>query len=168
MPIGFDGPIPGENFTSDTKNYPWHRPPEITELDDIVEYAAQKLMSEEGSVGLLTMMEMGVDVATLTDMFITSCIGAGKWTVDMGILAAGPISHIMCLMAKGYGIEYDLGLDSKMKGTSKHFFKAFKTPKKIDKDKAKAAVDSVDMTQVDTSGGGFMGMSEETKTEGEY
>ena len=30
----FDAPIAGENFTSDTRNYPWHRPPEITDYDD--------------------------------------------------------------------------------------------------------------------------------------
>ena len=27
------GPIPGENFTSDERNYPWHRPPEYTDMD---------------------------------------------------------------------------------------------------------------------------------------
>ena len=27
------GPIPGENFTSDERNYPWHRPPEYTDTD---------------------------------------------------------------------------------------------------------------------------------------
>ena len=36
----FDGPIPGENFTSETKNYPWHRPPEITDYDEALEFAA--------------------------------------------------------------------------------------------------------------------------------
>lgn len=105
------GPIPGENYTSDTKNYPWHRPPEVTNLDQAIELSAKQLMSEEGSSGLVTMLHSGMDIATLTDTFVTSGIGAGKWTPDFAILLAGPVSHMIYLMAKGYGIDADLGID---------------------------------------------------------
>jgi hypothetical protein len=112
MPVSpMSGPIPGENYTSDTKNYPWHRPPEITDLDQAIEVSSKQLMSEEGSTGLVTMLQAGIDIATLTDVFVTSGIGAGKWTPDFAILLAGPISHIIYLMAKGYGIDADLGID---------------------------------------------------------
>lgn len=105
------GPIPGENYTSDTKNYPWHRPPEVTSIDQAIEVSAKQLMSEEGSSGLVTMLQTGLDIATLTDTFVTSGIGAGKWTPDFAIMLAGPVSHIIQLMAKGYGIDADLGID---------------------------------------------------------
>ena len=29
-------PIPGANYTSDTRNYPWHRPSDITTYDEAV------------------------------------------------------------------------------------------------------------------------------------
>lgn len=105
------GPIPGENYTSDTKNYPWHRPPEITDFDTAIEVSTKQLMSEEGSSGLVTMLQAGMDIGTLTDTFVTSGIGSGKWTPDFAILLAGPVSHIIQLMAKGYGIDADLGID---------------------------------------------------------
>lgn len=159
MPLKFEGPIPGENFTSDTKNYPWHRPPEMTDMDEIIEYSGTKLMSEESSVGLLTMIKNGVDVSTLTDIFVTSGIGAGKWSVDMGILAAGPISHIICLLADAYEIDYDLGIDDKIKGLPSAYFKAFNASP-IDKTKAKVAAKSVDIETVKTNQG-FMSMGEQ-------
>lgn len=105
------GPIPGENYTSDTKNYPWHRPPEVTSLDQGIELAGRQLMSDEAGQGLITMLSVGLDVATLTDIFVTSGIGAGKWTPDFAILLAGPVSHIIQLIAKANGIDPDLGID---------------------------------------------------------
>lgn len=107
----FDGPIPGENYTSDTKNYPWHRPPEVTTLDDGIEASMKKLATREAVYGLLTALQGGVSVAQMTTTFITSGIGAGKWSVDLGILLAGPVSRIMQLLAEGYGIKYDMGLE---------------------------------------------------------
>lgn len=140
-----DGPIPGENFTSDTKNYPWHRPPEHTDLDSAIEASFKKLTDEDNSVGLLTMIEMGVDIATLTDMFVTAGIGAGKWTPDFAILLAGPVSHIIYLMAKGYGLDCDLGIYDRKKPLTKSFFEAHQ---KINAKKAEDASDEIDLSVV--------------------
>jgi len=141
----FDAPIPGENFTSDTKNYPWHRPPEFNDLDAAIDEIAKKLLDEDSAVGILTMLEGGVTIVELTDMFLTSGMGAGKWTLDFALLLAGPTSHILYLMAKSYGIECDLGIDDKTPKITKSFFDGFKP---IDAKKAKAAVNKVDVKQV--------------------
>lgn len=154
-----DGPIPGANYTSDTKNYPWHRPPEATNLDTAIDLAAKQLLSEEASFGIITMLEMGMDVATMTDMFITSGIGAGKWSVDLGILLAGPVSHILCLMAEGYEIEYDLGLDEQIKPKTSVFYNEIKK-KAAD---TKIVADNIPIEDVKSKAqemqvGGFMNM----------
>ncbi len=122
----FNGPIPGENYTSDTKNYPWHRPPEYTDLDEAIDGASRKLLSEEGSIGVTSMLHMGMDVATMVDAFLTSGIGAGKWTPDFAILMAGPVSHIICLMADADEIPYDLGLEDKVAKPTQSYLKAVK------------------------------------------
>ena len=61
----FDGPIPGENYTSDTKNYPWHRPPEYDDLDKAIEYIGKRLTNQEYAVGVLTMLEAGIPIVCL-------------------------------------------------------------------------------------------------------
>lgn len=166
-----DGPIPGANYTSDTKNYPWHRPPEITNLDKAIDEAGKKLLDPEVADGLLTMIEMGIPISSLVEMFVTSGIGAGKWTVDYAILMAGPVSHIMCLLADGYGIKYDLGIDTKVKKPTKAFFEAIK----IDEQRLKGVSEDIDLEPVKEmatemappKSGGFMGMGKAPEIEGE-
>lgn len=120
------GPIPGENYTSDTRNYPWHRPPQYTNMNEAFEYIAEHLMDEDVSTGILTMLEMEVSVAELTDMIITAGIGGGKFTVDFGLLLAGPIAHMICLMARRYDLDdINLGVDTGLKAPTKAFFDAF-------------------------------------------
>lgn len=143
----FDGPIPGENYTSDTKNYPWHRPPEITDMDKAIEFSMRELTNERQSVSLLSMLQLGVNVVQVTDMFVHSGVAAGKWTTDFALLLAGPVSHIVKLMADGYGIDYDMGLkDEPMKTAA--FFKGM-AQTEIDKKKA-ASVGSDVASQVNT------------------
>lgn len=138
MAIGVtDHPIPGENYTSDTKNYPWHRPPEMTDLNSAFEYIVEQISEEDVSTSIITMMEIGVPVSRLVDMLITAGIGGGKFTVDYGLLMAGPLSHVLCLMARRMDVDVDLGVKKKSKMPTKAFFDA------MDRDqRAKANVDA--------------------------
>lgn len=106
-----DGPIPGANYTSDTKNYPWHRPPDFTNLDDAIEDSVKKLTRKKSVFGLISMMQNGMTLAAATDTFVTAGIAKGKWTPDFAILIAGPIARIIKMLADGYGIEYKTGLE---------------------------------------------------------
>ena len=153
MSDNFDGPIPGENYTSDTKNYPWHRPPEFTDLDKAIDYIGKKLTSEEASVGLLTMIETGIPISDLAQTFCMSGIGAGKWTLDFALLLAGPVAHIMQIMAKSYGMEYELGLEDDTVPPPGGAF--FKVMREINRAKARAAgreaSDQIDDIEADTN-----------------
>lgn len=107
----FDGPIPGENYTSDTKNYPWHRPPEFDDYDKAVEYSFEALMDPEVGFNFMAILEAGYSIATATDIFVTQGIGDGKWTPDFAILLAGPVARILQIMAKSYNIDAELGAE---------------------------------------------------------
>lgn len=110
-----DGPIPGANYTSNPKNYPWHRPPEITNLDDAIEASVERLTEKEAVFGLLSLISNGMTVAAATDVFVTSGIGAGKWTPDFAILLAGPVARIIKMLCDGYGVEYRMGIEENEK-----------------------------------------------------
>lgn len=106
-----DGPIPGENFTSDTRNYPWHRPPEYDDLNTAVDFCIKHLTKKQQSFGILTALEAGVTVAQATRAIVISGISDGKWTPDFAILLAGPVARIIQTLAEGYGIKAELGID---------------------------------------------------------
>jgi hypothetical protein len=117
-----NGPIPGENFTSDTRNYPWHRPPEIVDLDEAIEVMAKKIMEPKAANGLLTFLEMGMTVSTAVSTLVLGGIEAGKWTPDMALLLAGPTARMIELMAKKAGIKYRMGIEEDEEILTSNFF----------------------------------------------
>ena len=125
----FEGPIPGANYTSDTKNYPWHRPPQHNTIDGAMEEIIKKLLSSESSDSLLNMMEIGASISELTQAFLMSGIMAGKWTLDFALLLAGPTAHVMKMMADAYDIDVDMGLKTKGIPYTSVFLKELQAPK---------------------------------------
>lgn len=119
-----NGPIPGENYTSDTRNYPWHRPPDFTDIDEAIDFISERLTEEETSFRMITMIEAGLTLATVTDIFLTIGVSEGRWTPDFAILLAGPTCRILEIMAKVYEVDYDLGIDTKKPLVTSEFVKA--------------------------------------------
>lgn len=106
-----NGPIPGENYTTDTKNFPWHRPPQFTNLDEAIEHCIEHIFDDEKSDSFITMLQIGFSIMDVTQMLLISGVGKGLWSVDFAILMAGPVSNVFVLMARGYEIDFDLGID---------------------------------------------------------
>lgn len=152
----FDAPIPGENMTSDTKNYPWHRPPEHDDLDAAIEDCANKLFDEESVISVTSALEMGITIAEMTQIFLMSGVGKGKWTVDFALLLAGPVSHMLVLMAKSEGIKVDLGIDSGPKPITSAFLKALQEDKNPPKGEEEILAAVQDSQPSAPPSGGFM------------
>lgn len=111
----FDGPIPGENFTSDTRNYPWHRPPDLTDYDEIVEFMLTTVSDEYVTPAIMSTLEAGATVVGVTDYLMMTHIGKGKFPIDMAILAAGPVARFIQILADDMGVNYDLGTDEEVR-----------------------------------------------------
>lgn len=117
-----NGPIPGQNFTSDNRNRSWHRPPEVVDFDEAVEMVAKKIMEPKAANSLLTFLEMGMTVATATSTLLLGGMSAGKWTPDMMLMIAGPTARMIELMAKQAGIKYRMGIEEDEEILTANFF----------------------------------------------
>ena len=106
-----NAPIPGANYTSDTRNYPWHRPPDITSTDEALEDVMEVLTETDAGKRYMSLIEAGTPIASITDIVVTLAVGRGKFSIDFAILIAGPVTRMLEIMAKSYEIEYDLGID---------------------------------------------------------
>jgi len=115
----FDGPIPGENYTSDTKNYPWHRPPDITNPTDFVEESMKRVSEPEKASGILAALESGLPLADLISYSLLSAVGRGRVAIDTAILSAGPLTRYVEEMAKAEGIDYQRGWEQEPKLATK-------------------------------------------------
>jgi len=109
----FDAPVPGENFTSDTRNYPWHRPPEIVEYDDGVDYLLEKLSDPEQAELTYSMLEINLPIVTVVSAMLMQGISKGKFPIDLAVLMAGPVARYIQIIAKNNGIKHELGIEDK-------------------------------------------------------
>ncbi len=106
-----DLPIPGENYTSDTKNYPWHQPPEFTSLGPALDKMSQKMTDRKTAPLLMSMVETGLPLYKLSQIIVMEGMANGEWTLVPGLLLAGPLTKILEIMCSVYDIEYTLGIE---------------------------------------------------------
>ena len=107
------GPIPGANYTSDTRNYPWHRPPEVETYDGTVDYVISRMQDEQTAEIVFSLMEMGRPLTNIVAGLMMQGIGRGKFQIDMAVLAAGPVYRYLQILADSEGIKYEDGLTKK-------------------------------------------------------
>lgn len=111
----FDGPIPGENFTADTKNYAWHRPPDEADFVSIVEKAVETMAKPDRTAALLTLLEGGDTIKDYVTGMLRVGIGKGAIPIDQAVLAAGPLAKMAETIAEKAGIKFDRGWDQEPK-----------------------------------------------------
>ena len=109
----FDGPIPGANFAADTKNYAWHRPPDITEYDEAVDYMINKMDDPDQHELVFSLLEIDTKVITVVSTLLMQGIARGKFPIDLAILMAGPLARYIGIIADSQGIKHDMGIDDK-------------------------------------------------------
>ena len=109
----FEAPIPGANFTSNTKNYAWHRPADITTYDDAVDYFIKKLDEPEETELMSSMLQIDIHITTVVSSLLMQAISKGKVPIDLAIIIAGPLARYIEIIAKGMGIKYEMGVEDK-------------------------------------------------------
>lgn len=107
----FDGPIPGENYTANTKNYAWHRPPDLVDYDEAVSYMIDKIDEPQQIEIVYAMLGADAHISTVVSSLLLQAISVGKFSIDLALLIAGPLARYVEIAAKDVGIKYDMGID---------------------------------------------------------
>lgn len=107
----FEAPIPGSNYASDTKNYPWHRPPDITEYDEAIDYMIRKLDDPDEHELVFSLLEIDTQLTTVVSTLLMQGISKGKFPIDLAILMAGPLARYISILADSQDIKYDVGIE---------------------------------------------------------
>ena len=106
----FDAPVAGANYAADTRNYPWHRPPEITEYDEGTDYLITKLKEPETHELVFSLLEIETSISTVVSTLMMQGISRGKFPIDLAILMAGPVARYISIIADSQNIKYDMGV----------------------------------------------------------
>ena len=108
-----EAPIPGGNFTSDTKNYAWHRPPDIVDYDEAVSYLISKVDDPFQSQMVMAMLDIDAQISTIVSTLLLQAVSTGKMPIDLALLTAGPLARYIEITAKDLGKSYDMGIRNK-------------------------------------------------------
>jgi len=107
----FNAPIPGQSLTSEPKNSPWESPPEFPAPEDALMYHMDRLSKPKRIKSVLALLELGLDVVTLTEGILRGGVIEGRHSVDVSLII-GPIIHeYISGSADAAGIEYNEGLE---------------------------------------------------------
>lgn len=107
----FDGgPIPGQSLTKPPGSYPFEQPPQFSTPDEAFESLVNALADPKATDRLLNMMELGMPVYTIVYTLLMSGFTEGKWTPDVAMLMAEPLSHLMFRLARDAGIKAESGI----------------------------------------------------------
>lgn len=108
--MNFEAPIPGMSLTGSPGKYPWERPPEIVDPEEALMLHLERLSTRDKIEDMLDMLELGVDVRSLTEGLLRSAVAEGIHTVDVSLLIAPVVHEYIKDTAERAGIEFDEGL----------------------------------------------------------
>ena len=109
----FDSPIPGANLVADTRNYAWHRPPDIVEYDKAVDYLISRIDDPHQTQMVLAMLDIEAQISTIVSTILLQTVAKGKMAIDLALLAAGPLARYIEIIAKDVGKPYSMGVRDK-------------------------------------------------------
>lgn len=104
-PSGFDAPIPGESLTAEPGKYPYERPPQFTDPEEILNFIFRRLTNRQAVFKTLTAMDMGIPISTLTENIIMTGAAEGMWPAHTGLLCAPAVSVMLFRMAERAHIQ---------------------------------------------------------------
>lgn len=106
----FDAPIAGANYAADTRNYPWHRPPDLVNYDEGVDYLIQKMNEPQELELVYALLDIDAHVSTIVSSLLMQGISRGKFSIDLAVLMAGPIARYIGILADEQDIKYNMGV----------------------------------------------------------
>ena len=109
--VQVDAPIPGMSLTAPLGGRPWQQPPQMTTVEEAIDYYLPKLMDREFLPELLTIVELGVPLTTIANSFQLASVMEGKHSIDIGVLVLPVLVEMMITIAEANEIEYVSGME---------------------------------------------------------
>lgn len=107
----FSAPIPGQSLTSEPKNSPWENPPQISSPEDALMWHIDRLTKKERTKAAVTMMQLGIDIVTLTEGILRAAVSEGRHSIDVSLIIAPIVHEFIKNIAEESGIDYEEGIE---------------------------------------------------------
>jgi len=138
----FDAPIPGESLTIELGSRPWQQSPQMSTVDEAIEYYMERMSTDEFMNQLMDVLELEVPITSIVNTMQLNSVMEGVHSVDVGVLVSPLLVEMIMYMADMAKVDYVSGLEKP--DTSDKL-----SPTKIAKmmNKFKEEVEDVDMQE---------------------
>jgi hypothetical protein len=109
----FDAPIPGQSLTSEPKNAPFERPPEIVNPEEALMVHLKRLNDVDKMEAVVLAVNTGIDVQTLTQGILRSAVMEGIHSIDVSLIIAPAVHSFIATTLDAVNVEYDDGFEDK-------------------------------------------------------
>jgi len=130
----FRGAVPGISLTKEPGSYPWERPPEMEDPDEVIKFYLERFTREEPLENAMIALEGGFPLRALVEGVMTSGVSRGLHTIDMSLIVAPVVHEFLKGEADRLGVEYDEGIDdTKAKEERRNKYRMVKLMKRLEK-----------------------------------
>lgn len=105
----FNAPVPGQSLTGSPRQFPWERPPELNDPEDVIQMYLTKMNKPEVTKSLMDLVELGTPVATLTQGILRGGVSNGVHSIDVSLIVSPVIHEFLKTTADKLGIPYNEG-----------------------------------------------------------
>jgi len=106
MTASLKAPIPGQSLTDTPKNYPWERPPQITDYNEAIKYHIERLTDVDVMDNVFFALEYGIPSSILVETMMTAAVGQGIHNVDISLIVFPIVHAFVKSAADEAGIKY--------------------------------------------------------------
>lgn len=131
----FEAPVPGQSLTESPGKYPYERPPEIVDPEEAIQMYLTRLNEPDRLDGIVDMIELGVDLKTLTEGILRNGVASGMHSIDVSLIVAPVLHEFIKTTADQAGVTYDEGfVNEKEESKQRKAINAAKAKRKLKKE----------------------------------
>ena len=112
MSIIFSAPIPGQSLTTEPKNMPFERPPQITDPIEALDMHIENITNQDALEDVFYFLEEGLTLTALVEGILRSAVMEGIHSIDVSLIVAPVLHEYIKGMAIQSDVEFDEGFDN--------------------------------------------------------
>ena len=104
----FNAPIPGQGLAVEPNSRPWKRPPQLSDVDSVVEFYVPKIYKRLDQ--LIPLLEQGNPIVNIVHPLTMAGVMKGVHSVDVAVLVNDILVDFIAALADKVGVTYVVGI----------------------------------------------------------
>jgi len=98
-------PIPGQSLTDTPRNYPWERPPQMVDFEEVTLHYIKRLANKDTMDDLAVLFDGGMPIGPFVEAMTTLGVSEGLHNIDVKLIVSPVIHEFIKQAMQEYGID---------------------------------------------------------------